>query len=91
MAVFIVFWISPAVNSTKSFKYLAEKGYCWFLEPFAMLFMQLKGRSRSGRGDGCDYREECHRLDLRVFSDIDMSGTATVTGITIRYRELAPV
>jgi hypothetical protein len=43
MAVFLVFWISPAVNSTKSFKYLAEKGYCWFLEPFAMLFMQLKG------------------------------------------------
>jgi hypothetical protein len=41
---FFVFWISPAVNSTKSFKYLAEKGYCWFLEPFAMLFMQLKGR-----------------------------------------------
>ncbi|MES0351134.1 MAG: hypothetical protein ABUK19_10470, partial [Desulfobacteria bacterium] len=43
MAVFLVFWISPAVNSTKSFKYLAEKGYCWFLESFAMLFMQLKG------------------------------------------------
>ena len=43
MAVFLVFWISPAVNSTKSFKYLAEKGYSWFLEPFAMLFMQLNG------------------------------------------------
>jgi len=43
MAVFLVFWISPAVNPTKSFKYLAEKGYCWFLESFAMLFMQLKG------------------------------------------------
>ncbi len=43
MAVFLVFWISPAVNPTKSFKYLAEKGYCWFLEFFAMLFMQLKG------------------------------------------------
>jgi len=23
---------------------LSEKGYCWFLEPFAMLFMQLKGQ-----------------------------------------------
>jgi len=43
MAVFLFFWISPAVNSTKSFKYLAEKGYCWFSELFAMLFMQLKG------------------------------------------------
>jgi hypothetical protein len=36
------------VNSTKSFKYLAEKGYCWFLEPFAMLFMQLKGQDCAG-------------------------------------------
>jgi len=37
-------YYSPnAVNSTKLFKYLTEKGYCWFLEPFAMLFMQLKG------------------------------------------------
>jgi len=43
MALFLVFWISPAVNYTKSFKYLAEKGYCWFLELFAMLFMQLQG------------------------------------------------
>jgi hypothetical protein len=43
MAVFLFFWISPAVNSTKSFKNLAEKGYCWFLQSCAMLFMQLKG------------------------------------------------
>jgi hypothetical protein len=43
MAVFLVFWISPAVNPTKSFKNLAEKGYRWFFEPFAMLFMQLQG------------------------------------------------
>ncbi len=48
MAVFIVFWISPAVNSIKSFKYLAEKGYCWFLEPFALLFMQLEGQGCAG-------------------------------------------
>jgi hypothetical protein len=31
------------VNPTRSFKYFAEKGYCWFLQPFAMLFMQLQG------------------------------------------------
>jgi hypothetical protein len=48
MAVFLVFWISPAVNSTKSFKNPAEKGYCCFLEPFAMLFMQLKGQDCAG-------------------------------------------
>jgi len=51
MAVFLVFWISPAVNSTKSFKYLAEKGYCWFLEPFAMLFMQPKGKDAGDPGE----------------------------------------
>jgi len=39
--VFLVFWISHEVNSTKSSKTLAEKGYWWFLEPFALLFMQL--------------------------------------------------
>ena len=40
MAVFVVFWISLAVHSTKSYKKTAKKGYCCLLEPFAMLFMQ---------------------------------------------------
>ncbi len=41
MAVFLVFWISLAVHSTKSLKKTAKKGCCCFFEPFAMLFMQL--------------------------------------------------
>jgi hypothetical protein len=50
MAVFLVLWISPAVNSTKSFKNLSEKGYCLFLEPFAMLFMQLRDNGQLSLG-----------------------------------------
>ena len=41
MAVYLVFWISLAVHSTKSLKKTAKKDYCCFFEPFAMLFMQL--------------------------------------------------
>ncbi len=72
MALFLVFWISPAVNSTKSFKYLAEKGYCCFLELFAMLFMQLQGSFyplHIGAGAGVDLDlianvyEDRHRHD----------------------------
>jgi len=44
MALFLVFGISHALNSTRSFKNLAEKGCCCFLEPFARLFMQLQGK-----------------------------------------------
>ncbi|MBE9581012.1 MAG: hypothetical protein IMF18_05275, partial [Proteobacteria bacterium] len=41
VAVFLVFWISLAVHSTKPLKKTAKKGYYCFCEPFAMLFMQL--------------------------------------------------
>jgi hypothetical protein len=41
MAVFLVFWIPLAVHSTKLLKKTEKKGYCYFFEPFAMLFMQL--------------------------------------------------
>jgi hypothetical protein len=40
MAVYLVFWISFAVHSTKSLKKTATKRYCCFFEPFAMFFMQ---------------------------------------------------
>jgi len=41
MAVFLLFWISLGVHSTKILKKTAKKGYCCFFEHFAMLFMQL--------------------------------------------------
>ena len=41
MAVFLVFWISLAVHSTKMLEKAAKKVYCYFIEHFAMLFMQL--------------------------------------------------
>jgi hypothetical protein len=41
MAVLGVLWISLAVYSTKPLKKTAKEGYCYFFEPFAMLFMQL--------------------------------------------------
>jgi hypothetical protein len=41
MAVFLVFWISLVVHSKKILKKTAKKGYYCFIEPFAMLFMQL--------------------------------------------------
>jgi hypothetical protein len=40
MAVYLVFWISLAVHSTKSLKKTAKKRYYCFFEPFAMFFMQ---------------------------------------------------
>jgi hypothetical protein len=43
MAVFLVFWISLAVNPTKFLKKVVEKGYCCFFGSFAILFMQLLG------------------------------------------------
>jgi hypothetical protein len=41
MAVFLVFWISLAVNSSKLLKKATKKHYHRFSGPFAMLFMQL--------------------------------------------------
>jgi hypothetical protein len=41
LAVFPVFWISLAVNSSKLLKKAAKKDYHCFLGPFAMFFMQL--------------------------------------------------
>jgi hypothetical protein len=40
MAVYLVFWISLAVHSTKLLIKTAKKGCCCFFEPFVMLFMR---------------------------------------------------
>jgi len=41
MAVFLVFWISLIMHSTKAPKKIADRGHSYFLGRFAMLFIQL--------------------------------------------------